>query len=423
MGGLTDQRKRRDYNVAELVTAGIALFIFKEDSRHAFNLVRRDEQFSDNYLRIFKLRLPQMDTVHAFLRDLPDNELEGLKAALVAGLINQRVLHRFKLFGKYFTIAVDGTGTNTYTENNEEGSRIHKTSKNQVTTYYDYVLEAKLVTSSGLAISLATEWVHNESDRNFDKQDCEHKAFKRLAEKIKKHFPRLPVCILADGLYPNQTFMGICRDNGWAYVVVLQDESLKTLQEDIIDVENKHRHSTDHNIARRRKHTHQKYEWVSAPLSYAEHTVYWLSCRETELHYDKKGKLVLKDKEPKTGRFVFLTNHAVDKDNVCALARAGRRRWNIEDGFNTQKNRGYNLGHKFSRKSFTAYKNYFQCMQIAHAINQLVEHSSNVAALCIGRTKLTIKHLWGDLIAYLKMIAVEQSVLEVEDRFQIRLEG
>jgi hypothetical protein len=361
-----------------------------------------------------------MDTVHAFLKDLADNELEGLKAGLVAGLVNQRVLHRFKLFGRFFTIAIDGTGTNSYTENNEEGSRTHKTSKNQVTTFHDYVLDAKLVTSSGFAISLASEWVCNEPDRNFNKQDCEHKAFKRLAEKLKKYFPRLPICILADGLYPNKTFMQVCQDNEWAYVAVLQDDSLKLLQEDITDVENKHRHSTECSIRKNREQVCQGYGWISEPLTHATHTVYWLNCTESVFHYDKDNRL-LKDKVKEPSRFVFLTNQAVNEGNVCALARAGRRRWKIEDAFNEQKNRGYHLGHKFSRKSFTAYKNYYQCMQIAHTINQLVEQSTDIANVLPGRSKMTKKQLWKNFIAYLKMLGIGQEALELENSFQIRL--
>jgi hypothetical protein len=399
------------------------MFIFKQRSRNAFHLVGSNEQFCNNYLRIFKARLPHPDTVDAFLRLLGDGEHEGLKASLMAALIEQRVLHRFKFMGKYFTVAIDGTGTNSYTENNEEGSRIHKTTKNNVTTYYDYVLEAKLVTSSGLALSLASEWIHNESERNFDKQDCEQKALQRLAAKLKKYYPRLPICILADGLYPNQTFMKICQDNGWAYVVVLQDDNLKLLHEDMADLENKYRHNLEYDIPKPRAHLHQRYEWVSAPLTHAGHTVHWLSCTETKSHYDKKGKL-LKDREIKTTRFVYLTSEVVGRDNICAIAAAGRRRWKIEnEGFNAQKNGGFHLGHKFSRKSFTAYKNYYQCLQIAHAITQLTEHSNTVTALIKGKAKLTIHHLWENFIGYLKMVELPNDVLELESRFQIRLDG
>ena len=37
------------------------------------------------------------------------------------------------------------------------------------------------------------------------KQDCETKAFLRLAGRIKKRFPRLPILLLADSLYASST--------------------------------------------------------------------------------------------------------------------------------------------------------------------------------------------------------------------------
>lgn len=424
MQEIADHRKRRDYSVAELITAGIAMSLFKQSSRNSFNLQRDNDQFNNNYFKIFKMRLPHMDTVNTFLDSLPDNELEGLKATLMAALIEQRVLHKFKLFGKYFMVPVDGSGIHSYTEDNDEQSRTHKTSKNQVTTFYDYVLEAKLVTSSGLALSLATEAVSNETDRNFDKQDCEQAAFTRLAVKLKKYFPRLPICILVDGLYATQTMMKICKDNNWAYIAVLKDDCLKNLQTDIVDTEDKYRFSKEWDKAESKgqKHIHHKYEWISGtPLSHSGHTVHWLSCTETIKHYDKHKNYKSTDTPT---RFVYLTSEPVNADNVRDLVKAGRTRWKIEnEGFNTQKNNEYYLEHKFCRNSFTAYKNYYQCLQIAHAINQLVEHSSNIADLLNEHAKMTVKHLWQDFLAYVKILEISESVLELENNFQIRLAG
>lgn len=44
-------------------------------------------------------------------------------------------------------------------------------------------------------------------------------------------------------------------------------------------------------------------------------------------------------------------------------ADGGRLRWKIEnEGFNIQKNLGYELEHKYSRVSFVALKNYYQIL-------------------------------------------------------------
>jgi hypothetical protein len=421
MDQLADKRKGSTYTMAECVTGCIALFVFKETSRNAFNLDREEHSFRENYFRIFKKRLPHLDTVHRVMTQLGTAGLEDIKQAFVAALIDQHLLRRFRLFGKYYTIAIDGTGVNSYKENNEEQILPSKTSKNGVITYYSHVVEAKLVTSSGLSISIGSEWVTNQPEikSEFDKQDCEQKAFERLAGKIKKHFPRLPVCILADGLYPNKTFMKICQDNGWAYIVVLKDKCLKTLQQDITDVDNKDRHYQIYERLENKgkRHIHQQYEWITETLTYAGYMVYWISCTETVNHLDNHSKVILTE----STRFVNLTSIKVDKDNVRTLSDAGRMRWKIEnEGFNTQKNGGYNLGHKYARKSFSAHQNYYQCMQIAHIINQLAEKSTAIAEILQANNKLTLKHLWKQ---WLNWMAYNKEDIEVSERFQIRLSG
>jgi hypothetical protein len=422
---LPDKRKGSHYELSEIITGCIAMFVFKETSRNAFNQDRLEDNFRDNYQKIFKKRLPHMDTVHRVISQLCPKDIESIKQAFVAGLIEQRIFRCFKLFGKYYTVAIDGTGTGSYKENNAEQNLTCKTSKNGVTNYFSHVVEAKLVTSSGFSISLGSEWVINHSDgdgtdKEFDKQDCEQRAFVRLAQIVKEDYPRLPICILADGLYPNKTFMKICQDNDWAYVVVLKDKSLKVLQEDIADTENKHRQSLEYNRieAKGKTHIHQKYEWISQPLTHAGHTVYWLSCTETITHLDQNRK-VLSVEEPT--RFVNLTSMKVDKANVRTIMDAARMRWKIEnEGFNTQKNGGYNLGHKYSRKSFTGHQNYYQCLQIAHIINQLVEKSTEIVALLKENNKLTLKHLWKQ---WLNWLAFNKEEIEFIVKTQIRLAG
>jgi len=56
-----------------------------------------------------------MDTVEDFLRILQPEQLEVIKAALVTGLIGQKVLRHFRVLGKYYTVGIDGTGANSYT--------------------------------------------------------------------------------------------------------------------------------------------------------------------------------------------------------------------------------------------------------------------------------------------------------------------
>jgi hypothetical protein len=121
--------------------------------------------------------------------------------------------------------------------------------------------------------------------------------------------------------------------------------------------------------------------------------------------------------------FVHLTNIEVNWNAAPEISRTGRLRCKIEnEGFNTQKNHGYNLQHKYSRVSYLAAKNYYQCFQIAHLINQLVELSSNCRKMI--ERKITLKHLWKCMIGFLIYGVLRCKELSELSRFrtQIRFE-
>jgi len=106
------------------------------------------------------------NTIDEVLRELPTNELEVMKSALVDGLIEQKVLHKYWFFGKYNLVAVEGTDMTTLVEKHSENC-LTKTSKNDVTSYFHYVLNAKIVNISGLPVSLASEFIENEPDPDY----------------------------------------------------------------------------------------------------------------------------------------------------------------------------------------------------------------------------------------------------------------
>lgn len=410
---IEDYRKRSEYELVELITACIAMFIFKEGSRNAFNNDRDEENFKENYKRLFHMRLPHMDTVDNVMRQLEESELERLKTSMICELLKKKSLHKFRFLGKFFIVAVDGTGIHSFSERHCDQC-LTKESKNGKITYFHNVLEAKLICSNGFSISLATEWIENPVG-DFDKQDCERKAFKRLAEKIKKSFPRLPICITADGLYPSQPFFNICQENNWHFIVTFKEGNLPSVWEKIRslpkNVLTNTRNETDYHQG---KKVTLVFRWINE-IDYNGYTLNWLECTERTTNTETN--------ETETVCFVHLTDIPISKDNVSEISHTGRLRWKIEnEGFNTQKNHGYNLKHKYSRNNYTASKNYYQCLQIAHLINQLVELSQNFASLLKG--KRTVKHLWKCLIGFFTygLIIAEDLSCILEKRSQIRFE-
>lgn len=51
-----------------------------------------------------------------------------------------------------------------------------------------------------MVFSIATEFIENEYEE-YEKQDCEINATKRLLKKLKYKFKNLPICILGDSLF------------------------------------------------------------------------------------------------------------------------------------------------------------------------------------------------------------------------------
>jgi hypothetical protein len=143
----------------------------------------------------------------------------------------------------------------------------------------------------------------------------------------------------------------------------------------------------------------------------------WVECNE-EVSVKNQGVI-------KGQRFVHITDMELSNTLCVGVSQTGRLRQKIEnEGFNDQKNQGYALEHKFSRVSFPAMKNYYQCLQIAHIINQLVQASQEIGGLIKVRLKCTVKYLWKRLMSYMLEVLVDRTELLIltQNRFQIRLE-
>ena len=73
-----------------------------------------------------------------------------------------------------------------------------------------------------------------QKKKNFEeiKQDCELNASKRLIPKFRESYPRLPVRIIADSLYPSVSLIEMCEKENIEYIFVLKDKKIPTLLRD-----------------------------------------------------------------------------------------------------------------------------------------------------------------------------------------------
>jgi hypothetical protein len=318
--------------------------------------------------------VPHGDTLGKLAARLDPAEFQECVCALVERIIRQKVLYAHRLLGRWFVLAVDGTGMLTFARRHCPHclTAVH----NGKTVYYHHVLEAKLVTANGFAFSIMTEFIENPGP-DAAKQDCELKAFYRLAARLKDRFTRLPIALAMDGLYAGGQTFKIAADFGWKFMITLKDDDLPTVN---AEFEALARLQTDNQTQLRRAdiNTTQEYRWVNE-LAYqdSENRVHQLDILELRQTIDRGPRGVF------TTKFKWVTNLNLKSQNVASIAnQGGRIRWKIEnEGFNVQKNGGFGLEHAYALKPNAA-KNFYFLLQIAHILFQLLWRGNLLKKSC-----------------------------------------
>jgi hypothetical protein len=342
------------------------MFLFHLKARRQIGLLLRNGPSVRKFQALFGVEhVPHGDTLDGTFSHLEADELQTVVTGMTETLIRKKVLYGYRLWGRYFIVAIDGTGTISY-------SRRHcphclTRTRNGKTLYYHPVLEAKLVTSNGFAFSLMSEFIENPEEK-ITKQDCELKAFYRLAERLKARLPRLPILVSMDGLFAGGPTFALCQRYRWKFMIVLKDDQLPSVNGEfdalsLLQRENRLVWRTGKEAC-----IQQVFRWADG-IAYVdsekkEHLLSAIECLETKPDNDGQKK---------TTKFKWITNCHVSRNNVTTLANdGGRMRWKIEnEGFNVQKRGGYGLEHAYTNHPNSA-KIFYFLLQIAHLLAQLL---------------------------------------------------
>jgi hypothetical protein len=359
------------YDIHIILFTRIMFAVVSAASMRAGSEELNSDEAIENIRKILGLdelvELPHWPAINNCLKRVDPKELEGILQEIARRLIKSKSLDEgSKIRGNYWQVIIDGTHLATFKERHCKHclTKKHKTKDGEDVEYYRTVLEAKIVFMGDVAISIGTEFIENEDEieeiggEPLSKQDCEIKAFKRLAADLKKEFPRPPICATMDSLYANESVFKICESYGWRFIIRFKDGSIKTFAEDF--------------------HALKDMKPERSFTAYNENT----GERETykcvsRLRFKKRrldvAELVLVRKSGEAATFVFVTDMSVAVDNCRQFVEDGRRRRKIENqGFDVQKHHGYNLEHMFCY-NYTAMKNHYLLTQIGHAISQLFE--------------------------------------------------
>lgn len=365
--GLTDLRNQSyvKYQMKVIFIVRLMGLMCEMKSMQGMTRELNTEEAIQNIAEICELELeeiPHCDTINDVFEKVKVEEIEKIRKYMITKLIRGKMIQKYKIRDKYYHVIVDGTGLATSRKKYNENCLVkNKTDKNgkEYQEYSTYVLEAKLVVGE-MVFSIGSEFVENVNEDE-TKQDCETKAFKRLAEKIKKEYPKLKIIISGDALYANKPVLDICKENGWKYIIRFKEGAIPSLYNEFETV-----------VAEANESTIKDYEYV------------------TRIDYQEEKVNIIKYTDNKKGtEFVYITDLSITNKNIEATINLGRRRWKIEnEGFNIQKNGTFDIGHLYSKNQI-AIKAHYLMIQIAHILRQLLENGLS----SIKELKLKLKEI------------------------------
>jgi len=403
-----DQR-RITHTLPVLILYGILMFLCQIESRRAANreiggsrLSELMEEFVPGYES-----MPHADTLGRLLGRIDADGLENLYAGLLADFVRS---------GKFreinpgpFIVAADGTQKFSRDYKWDGRALSRNAGDPDKERYCAYMMESVLILENGMVLPLLTETLENDGTLDANgKQDCESKAFKRLAARLAKLLGKGCVTIVLDGLYATGPIVSLCESYGWEYMIALKNDCLASVWEEFHGLR---KIETENRLEAQRGGRCQDYSWSNG-IEYTyggNHRRLCLNvvtCTETWLeNYPRKKKA---PKETET-RYAWLSSAEVDAKNVVGLCLMARRRWRIENHFHVAKNQS-NYEHCFSY-NWDAMKGFHILSKFANFINALILHSVHMQGYVAAEGKKgVVKKAWGVMLFAQPPCSGEKSV-------------
>jgi len=399
---LADPRDGPLYPMRQVLNLSVLMFACRIRSLRALDAVSDDAVFRDNWCVFGRARRETVLCSHQMtnvLAVMDAAELAALRPRLIKALHRQKQLSDALLLG-HLMMAGDGTGIfsssefhcrQCLTQEHQDGSK----------TYMHNVLEVKVVTWSGLALSVMTEMQLNPKGGKYEKQDCESKAFHRMLPRLKEEFPQQSIVHLLDAGYCNGPMFKAIDAVHHKFICCFKPGSIPTLYQEALTLCARNpQNKVVQTFGPKRHQTVRECTWVNN-LEYEGLKLDFVMCKETA--------------DGNTTTFAWLTNFSVDRDNVIIIAQGGRLRWTIEnEGFNEQKT-GYELEHFCDCKDLEVMTCLYLLLQVAHLFMQLLARSDLIEPVS------TLTFLAALLLEALRNALLPDDLFDPQrPRFQIR---
>jgi hypothetical protein len=359
-GSLPDGRQaaKTHHSLHDVCMSAVAMMFFQDPSLLQFQRRMEDEAHANNLRTLFHVTSIPKDTCMGEVLDTVDPErLAPLFDDFFRPLQRGKHLEQYQVLGKRYVVGIDGSQYFSSEKVSCPGCLIKEGKK--VRYSHQIVQPALMKPGIRQVIPLAPEEVRNTDGTQ--KQDCEISAAKRLLNRIRKSHPGLPFVVVADSLYSKQPTIEKIGALNMNYVLVAKPEDHQKLTEWVDEM--RALKEVTRRVVKGKKDT-RIYEWINdVPLNDNKKT---LMVNYLEYWIEKDGEITYHNS--------WVTDIAINEENVSELAEIGRCRWKIEnETFNTLKNQGYHIEHNYGHGKNHLSFNFFLLNLLAFFMHQILE--------------------------------------------------
>ena len=330
-------RRGTDVNcsMADIGLSAFSVFFMQSPSFLAHQRTLAENCGRSNAETLFGMTtMPCDNHIRQMLDGAATDHFDSVFANIVKDLDESGGLTRFRRLDGRILIALDGSEHFCSRKLNCPHCSTRKRSDGEIEYFHSFVSATLVAPGHTTVLPLPPEFVRPQDGAK--KQDCETTAARRWLSRVGRAYAWLRPIYLGDDIYARQPMCADVLAEGASFIFTCKPSSHKTLSEYLEGVKLDSFSETDGIGSARRIY---RYRWMAdVPLRDGKDalTVNWL-----EIEISKPSGKV-------TYRNSFVTDLAVSRKNVAAIAACGRARWKIEnETFNVLKNNGYNLEHNF----------------------------------------------------------------------------
>jgi len=388
------------YSKQSIIMSALTIFLLRMGSGNKYDDKShdKDEKYSKTNIAKFidapKNRAPVIKTIEKFLKNLGEESINNLMFAFFKDLQKSKFFsqHPQIMPGDFFLLAADCVHTHTYDHlhhsdingNNDCEcclKRVYnKGTEKETVRWLHNTLVMSFVFFGGLKIPIyrypihAKQVVNLESDSEHNhKQECELVALKTALPIIREAFPIMNIVLLLDGLYANKPVIRLADEHRCGYIIVRKEDCLSLLAKECDEHASFSNHKKNgvkkcRGIDNDNWIIEQKYSWFNSMYLGDNVSTNVLRFHETRTREGEEIRIY---------KCEWLFSWRLSAKTCELAARQARTRWEIEDIFNTLKNRGFNLKHDYSRNPRSCF-NWHGIALLAFGIFELFRFSEVV---------------------------------------------